>query len=166
MKPFTPSELLNAVLMALGQSIEPVTPFVTAARDASAKRLHVLVAEDNPVNQKVIRAMLARLGYEVELVSDGDAAVKAALSETYAAIFMDCQMPETDGFEATIRLRQQLPTHVPIIALTASVLDADRKRCREVGMDDFLAKPIERNELAAVLARWLPASADTHAESA
>ena len=159
-RPVRPAQLYEALLEAASatpsrprlqsESLEPCR-----APDTS-KPTRLLVAEDNPVNQKVIRSHLTKLGYEVDLVGDGDAAVRAALSDSYAALFMDCQMPDTDGFEATIRLRQQLPTHPPIIALTASVLDSDRERCRQVGMDDFLAKPIDRAALAEILARWLP----------
>ena len=170
-RPVRPAQLSEALMLATATT-GPTPPQLhhsqlpSMAVAAPGQRVRLLVAEDNPVNQKVIRAMLDRLGYDADLVSDGRAAVEAALRQPYTAILMDCQMPETDGFEATVRLREQLKTHVPIIALTASVLDSDREHCRAVGMDDFLAKPIERHALAAALARWAPASPGREAQSA
>jgi PAS domain S-box-containing protein len=167
--PVRPLQLYEALVEAIAEA--PTRRWPQPGRlplppPLPAHRTRLLVAEDNPVNQKVIRAMLDRLGYDVDLVADGSAAIEAALRDQYAAILMDCQMPGTDGFEATACLRQQLTDHLPIIALTASVLEADRERCRAAGMDDFLPKPIDRHALAAVLSQWLPDSTEPRAESA
>jgi signal transduction histidine kinase/CheY-like chemotaxis protein len=113
----------------------------------------VLVAEDNAVNQKVIRLILQRLGYRADFVASGLEAVNAARTVPYSTIFMDCQMPEMDGYEATrqIRAMEGSGRHARIIALTANALAGDRQRCLECGMDDYLAKPIRFDDIAAVL---------------
>ena len=123
----------------------------------------ILVAEDNPVNRRIIEAMLAKLGASVVAVADGDAAVAAwdaarMTSEPFDLILMDYMMPGLDGLGATAEIRrreQETDGHVPIVALTASVQESDREQCLEAGMDDFLAKPIRQDMLAATLARWL-----------
>jgi PAS domain S-box-containing protein len=131
----------------------------------------LLVAEDNLVNQKVAQGQLASLGYRVDVVPDGVAAVEAARTGDYAAVLMDCQMPRMDGYQATQEIRRaEKPGHrVPIIAVTASALPADRERCLGVGMDDHLAKPVQLSLLAATLERWIapePTSTATPARPA
>ena len=121
--------------------------------------VHVLVAEDNVVNQKVARLMLERAGCRVDIVDDGEQAVAAAQRTAYDVVLMDCQMPVMDGFEAT-RLIRGLPGPVSstvIVALTANALAGDRERCLSVGMDDYLAKPVRREALQEVLSRWASA---------
>ena len=123
----------------------------------------ILVAEDNPTNQLVVSRMLARLGYQVELASNGREALASAFHHAHQLILMDCQMPEMDGLEATaqIRLRerdQQLPPRV-IIALTANALPGDREKCLDAGMNDFLSKPIGLEQLRETLLRWQPEKA-------
>ena len=117
----------------------------------------ILLAEDNPVNRRVATAMLEHLGYDVDVATDGAAAVRAAASTQYQAILMDCQMPVHDGYEATSQIRHQqgVDTHTPIIAVTASAMKADRQRCLAAGMDDYLPKPLSLKALAAVLDRWV-----------
>jgi CheY-like chemotaxis protein len=115
----------------------------------------VLVAEDNPVNQRVVVGLLAKLGCEAIVVADGARAVASSQGGRFDVILMDCQMPELDGFEATRRIRAEQPGHVPIIALTAGALDGDRERCLVAGMDDYLAKPVRLEELAAALSKWV-----------
>lgn len=125
----------------------------------------VLLVEDNPVNQKVAANMIEKLGYRVNVAANGREAVDSLASIPYALVFMDCQMPEMDGFEATRVIRKQeeslqqvdgRPSHLPIVAMTANAMQEDRDRCLAVGMDDFLSKPVTSKSLAAVLDRWLP----------
>jgi PAS domain S-box-containing protein len=115
----------------------------------------VLVAEDHPVNQRVIEAMLARVGLTTELVETGRLAVERVDPERHVALLMDCQLPELDGYEATrqIRARETAGRRIPIIAMTANALSGDRERCLAAGMDDYLAKPFRTQELRAVLGR-------------
>ena len=115
---------------------------------------HALLVEDNAVNQLVARRMMTKLGFEVETASNGVEAVDAVHERTYDVILMDCQMPEMDGYEATRRIRADLDTDVPIVALTANAMERDRQRCLEVGMDGFVSKPVRVNDLARALAEY------------
>lgn len=120
--------------------------------------LRVLLAEDDPVNQMVVREMLVLIGCEVDVVGDGVAARKAAALGDHDIVFMDCHMPATDGFDATRHIRdderRRGAARVPIVALTADALVSDRERCLEAGMDDFMTKPVSRAQLAATIERW------------
>jgi CheY-like chemotaxis protein len=129
-----------------------------AAEVPSGARGRVLVAEDNPVNQIVSETLLVRRGIEVELVSDGLEAVARVDPERHDAIFMDCQMPNLDGYEATARIRATAPDgrHIPIVAMTAHAFAGDRERCLAAGMDDYLSKPLRSEDLDPVVERWLP----------
>jgi CheY-like chemotaxis protein len=124
-------------------------------------RPRILVAEDNPVNQRVAIRMLERLGLGADVAADGREAVQSFSRQPYAAILMDCQMPELDGFEATaaIRAREGTGHHTPIIAMTASAMRGDRERCLAAGMDDYVSKPVSIEGLRRVLERWLPLDA-------
>jgi two-component system sensor histidine kinase/response regulator len=116
----------------------------------------VLVAEDNEVNQQVAMLTLRRRGFTVDVVGDGEEAVAASARVAYDLIFMDCHMPRMDGFAATAAIRtRQDAAAAPIIAMTASSMPEDRERCRQAGMDDFVAKPVRPDDLDAVLRRWL-----------
>ena len=119
-------------------------------------RGRLLLADDNAINQKVAAAMLRRLGYDVDVAGDGAAAIAAVSDRRYVAVFMDCHMPVMDGYQATAEIRRAEGPgeHIPIIALTASAMPADREKCLAVGMDDHLAKPVTSQGLATVLARW------------
>lgn len=124
--------------------------------------LHVLVAEDDVIGQKLIGQFLAMLGCTVDVVGDGRRAIEAALSGRYDLIMMDCQMPVANGYQATreIRRRQRDPDpdhKVPIIALTAHAMDGDRETCLAAGMDDYLTKPIRITELRRILHKWTAA---------
>jgi len=116
----------------------------------------VLVVEDNPINQMVATAMLAKLGYKPEVVSDGRQAVAAVARTQYAVVLMDCQMPVMDGYEATqaIRAGEGGGARVPIIAMTANALAEDRERCVASGMDDHLSKPVTQASLERALSLW------------
>ena len=119
----------------------------------------VLVVEDDPVNQRVIRLLLERLGLEIQLAENGKTGVEFAVNASWDLIFMDCQMPVLDGISATRRIREYETkhglSHVPIIALTANAKDSDQRICKASGMNGFLAKPVRRSELSAVLKTWL-----------
>ncbi len=123
----------------------------------------VLVAEDNPIGQLVAGRFLASLGCQVEIVSNGMDAVKAAARAPFDVILMDCQMPILDGYEATRRIRaaEGPDQHVPIIAITGQVIESSQRACLEAGMDDYLTKPLLEEVLRAVLENWVgPAQAE------
>ena len=116
---------------------------------------HILLAEDNPVNQEVALSMLELLDCRVDVAATGREAVEAVGRVQYDLILMDCQMPDLDGFEATQTIRASTQRTIPIIALTANALQGDRERCLEAGMDDYLSKPFNQARLQDVLRRWL-----------
>jgi CheY-like chemotaxis protein len=119
--------------------------------------VHVLLVEDNPINQKLAGTLLGRLGFTYELAENGREAINAAEAKAYSLILMDMQMPEIDGLEATRRIRAGNGPNANtwIIALTANAMQSDQEACREAGMDDFLSKPFSREALATVIDRGL-----------
>jgi two-component system, sensor histidine kinase and response regulator len=121
----------------------------------------VLVVEDNIVNQKVTVGMLDRFGLRADVAGNGVEAVEMVNAFPYELIFMDCQMPEMDGYAATQQIRRQKDSmsHVVIIAMTAEVLADVRDQCLKAGMDDYIAKPVDPAELSKKLQRWFPAKA-------
>ncbi len=160
-KPFTPSELLDAVLLALGPSLEttarPAAPADPGA-EISSRRRHVLVAEDNPVNQRVIVRLLEKMGHIPIVAHNGQEAVAAYESRPFDVALMDVQMPVMDGLAATMAIRESEARHparrrLPIMALTAYAMRGDRERCLAAGMDDYLTKPIKPEDLSAALDR-------------
>jgi CheY-like chemotaxis protein len=150
---------------APGAAVPAVEP---GAADGEGPR--VLLAEDNPFNQKVATAMLKLLGCRVDVAATGVEAVSMARDVAYDLVLMDCQMPVMDGYEATRRIRE-LPAPagaVTIIAMTANALSGDRKACFTAGMDDFLSKPITKAMLGDMMRKWeivakLPEPAETPA---
>jgi signal transduction histidine kinase/CheY-like chemotaxis protein len=133
----------------------PVEPDQGSAPvDSESTRLPVLVVEDNPLNSKVLEKILERSGYECELTENGEEAVQALTQSSYCCVLMDCQMPVMDGYEATRRIRQReadTGEHIPIIAVTANALAEDRDLCLQAGMDDYLKKPVRKQELVVAL---------------
>jgi CheY-like chemotaxis protein len=118
----------------------------------------VLVAEDNPVNQRLTHKMLKKLGCAVVTVANGRDAVRRAAAEVFDVVLMDCQMPEMGGYEATAAIRALAHCRsLPIIALTAHAMQGDRERCLRAGMNDYMTKPVRLETLTQVLSRWLPA---------
>jgi CheY-like chemotaxis protein len=138
---------------------QPMVTQQSLRTQAIQRRHRVLLAEDNIVNQKVALRMLEKLGCAVDVASDGGAAVKAWEESEYDAIFMDCQMPVLDGYEATRAIRAaELKSgrkRTPVIALTAHAMKGADEQCYAAGMDDYLTKPIERAQLIACIERWL-----------
>jgi two-component system, sensor histidine kinase and response regulator len=130
---------------------------VLAERDKLQKKLRVLLVEDNPVNQKVAARMAESCGCRVTVAGNGMQALNCLEREPYDLVLMDCQMPEKDGFQTTLEIRERekaTGAHVPVIALTAHAMVGDQERCRGAGMDDYLCKPVKKDELMVMLARY------------
>jgi PAS domain S-box-containing protein len=170
LKPVTHRDLTDCLSMVLGTQAEgwrtSTQPIVTrqALRSQRMRETqHILLAEDNPVNQKVACRILEKLDYRVDVAADGQAAFTAWQSGRYHLILMDCQMPIMDGYETTRKIREQETggKHIPIIALTAHAMKGADNECRAAGMDDYLSKPIDREQLRQALGRWLSDSGDT-----
>ena len=126
----------------------------------SQKRLDVLVVEDNIINQKVAAHMLQKFGNSVVLANNGLEALQVLKKKKFDLILMDVQMPKMDGLEATKRIRKEEKTgqHIPIFALTAHAMQGDKESCLEVGMDDYLSKPLKAEELFDAIERIFPPS--------
>jgi CheY-like chemotaxis protein/HPt (histidine-containing phosphotransfer) domain-containing protein len=156
-KPVRQAELLEAVLTALGkQAAHRDAP--PAPIPAAGPALRILVAEDNAVNQVVIRELLGSLGHTVAVVENGRQAVQAAFIEHFDVILMDVQMPEMDGYEATTEIRRQEQTaggHRPIVAMTANAMKGDDDRCLQAGMDGYVSKPIDVQRVCRAIAAAL-----------
>ena len=128
---------------------------------------HVLLVEDNPVNQMVAQGMLAELGCEVALADNGQQAVDLTATRSFDAVLMDCEMPVLDGFAATAAIQERERSHdrLPIIALTANAIAGDRERCLKAGMHDYISKPVTMESLHAALSKWLPTKASVGTSS-
>jgi CheY-like chemotaxis protein len=143
---------------ATNVKIEPLPPVPSALR--------LLVVEDNVVNQKVAGMQLRKLGYSAEFASNGRIALEALGRADYDLVFMDCQMPELDGYQTTRRIRENPRfTNLHIIAMTANALEGDREKCLAAGMNDYIAKPIRESDLLAAIERALKAKASQLAET-
>jgi signal transduction histidine kinase/CheY-like chemotaxis protein/HPt (histidine-containing phosphotransfer) domain-containing protein len=163
-KPLRQSHLFKCLELVLGRSeADDVSDAGIVTRhtvaETATKGFRILLAEDNVINQKVAQIMLNRLGYKADVVANGLEAVRALELINYDLVLMDCQMPELDGFEATEMIRSAdskvLDHTVPIVAMTAGIMESEREKCFESGMNGYLAKPVTQNELADVLAAML-----------
>jgi CheY-like chemotaxis protein len=164
-KPVKADELQIAILAALGGAIrEMIAPpkLQERAADSTQSRprsLRILLAEDNPVNQKVALYILQKAGHSTFAVGNGKLALEAIQREPFDVVLMDVQMPEMDGLEATAAIRASETNtgrHLPIIAMTAHAMKGDREWCVEAGMDDYIAKPVQRAVLLRILASAVP----------
>jgi CheY-like chemotaxis protein len=151
--------------MIAGKTIEKTPtesgPIVTkhSITDAQKRKVRILLADDNVVNQQVALKILSRLGYQADAVANGQEALEALARESYDLVLMDVQMPEMDGFEATAEIRNHksdvLDHNIPIIAMTAHAMKGDRERCLEAGMDDYASKPINPKVLSQKIEQWV-----------
>ena len=155
-RPLSRQVLLQALRRILGQGAAHATE--QHSEPQRSRQARVLLVEDNPVNQLVAKGMLGKLGCEVLLANHGGEALTLLETQTVDLILMDCNMPVMDGYETTRQIRQKSEfAELPIIALTANALSDERERCRAAGMDDYLAKPFRKDELAVLLDQWLSA---------
>ncbi len=161
-KPVTPSDLLDAIVKTLGESGgfhrgEASSDHWKVKTLETIKGAHVLLAEDNTINQLLAKDLLTQAGLQVTIAGNGQQAVELAGKIAFDAILMDIQMPEMDGYEATKVIRSDTSKRqLPIIAMTANAMTGDRERCLAAGMDDHVAKPIEPRHLFETLVKWIP----------
>jgi len=164
LKPVKQQMLFEATLAVLGREAEEIPTLITRHVLSEQRKfsLRILLAEDNPINQKLAVTVLQKAEYSVDTVDNGTDAVAKAKTNQYNAILMDVQMPGMDGFEATQQIRsweKDRGVHIPIIAMTAHAMQGDRERCLEAGMDDYVTKPIQPRVLFSALNRWIPSEA-------
>ena len=164
-KPIRPAQLLDALCRALSVQVQrekkpPAAP--TLDRDLARRLpLRLLLADDNPINQKVGLSVLHKLGYRADIANNGLEVLKALEQKAYDILFLDVQMPEMDGLEAARQICQRWPAEKRprIIAMTGNALMGDREKCLQAGMDDYISKPVRVGELQAALERWGPTKA-------
>ena len=164
-KPVKQSQLYDclATIFGIHKEAEKDRPTAIVRRHSLSedqkRRVRILLAEDNVINQKVAISILGKLGYSADAVANGQEAVKALEIIPYDIVLMDCQMPEMDGYEASGEIRNPeskvLNHNVPVIAMTASAMKGDREKCLEAGMDDYLSKPVKPQELIDTIEKWL-----------
>ncbi len=157
-KPISQTDIYNTLLEIINLPKENNVELITkhSLNENKFRNLRILLVEDNLINQKVAISMLTKMGCSVDVVSNGKEAVTAIELVTYDIIFMDCQMPIMDGYEAT-RIIRKIPSDVskiPIVAMTAGAMQSDKDKCFEAGMDDYLTKPIEKNLIERVLEKF------------
>jgi two-component system sensor histidine kinase/response regulator len=165
-KPIHPSKLYDCLVNSI-LNIQPLEKNILIPKNILAARkhnYHLLLAEDNIVNQRVALRMLNKLGYNVDIAGNGIGVLKAIKKNKYDVILMDCQMPEMDGYTATLEVRnleKENNEHMPIIAMTANAMKGDREKCLAAKMDDYLSKPLNFKELSEMLNKWLPIKDDS-----
>jgi CheY-like chemotaxis protein len=165
-KPIRPARLLERLVSVLGKTTgadgggpgrsgADVTEGATLGKSA-----RILIVEDNPLNRELATLQLKKLGYTAEAVDGARAGLEALAANAYDLILMDCEMPEMDGYQATVAIRQKegADHHTVIIAMTAHAMGGAREKCLAAGMDDYIAKPVSLERLSSVLARWLSAA--------
>lgn len=164
-KPVKQSYLYNTIAGLMGIPVPSLSLNSHGRKNTNEKEYRfttrVLVGEDYPANQLVIRQMLTTLGCQVDIVNNGIKVLDALSENSYDVIFMDCQMPQMDGYETSQQIRRKeattnIDSRIPIIALTANALDGDREKCLAAGMDDYLSKPFNRNQIHQILKTWSP----------
>jgi CheY-like chemotaxis protein/HPt (histidine-containing phosphotransfer) domain-containing protein len=163
--------IISVLGLSMGKEVETAPKLVTRHTIAEdyRKDVQILLAEDYPTNQQVALRHLNGAGYQVDLAEDGQQAVEACKRKQYDLILMDIQMPVMDGYKATREIRKlethhsttQPLNHLPIIAMTAHALKGDREKCLEAGMDDYIAKPLSRKKLLAMVDKWTKTIADS-----
>jgi len=155
-KPITQSDLLDVIMNLIGPvTYEPAQRKMLLLKE-KFKDIKILIAEDTKSNQFVAYELLTGVGFSVDIAETGKQALDAIQHKEYAAILMDIQMPEMDGFEATAQIREKLEGKpLPIIAMTANAMEGDREKCLESGMDDYISKPIDRTLLFSILMKWV-----------
>lgn len=156
--PISQSELYNCLLeLGCDSSATSVKPIKSNFPTFKAQ---VLIVEDNKINQVVAKGLLEKFGVEVDIADHGEHALEKLINKRYELIFMDCQMPVMDGYQATGHIRQLqeglTATAVPIVALSANAMKGDEENCLKAGMDDYIAKPVSPAALEQALRRWLP----------
>ena len=160
-KPVSPSTLFDSTMTVLGErQIEPLptkpTRIATDHRPERLRGARILLVEDNDINQLIARALLEDLGLVVDVADNGQIAVELAQKSPYDLVFMDMQMAVMDGITATREIRKlQRLKHLPIVAMTANAMERDRRKCLDAGMNDFLGKPLDQQDLLGILLRWI-----------
>ena len=160
-KPVTQKELRATIVKVLSGAPALGVPAVESKATRAERPLRILLAEDNVVNQKVAVSLLTRLGHQVTVAADGQAAVDAYRRHGFDLVLMDVQMPLLSGFDATRAIRQieqASRTHMPIVAMTARAMKGDRERCLEAGMDDYISKPVQAKQMMEIIWRTLASS--------
>jgi CheY-like chemotaxis protein len=158
------AELQETIRLVLGNGNDPARKLLvtrhTLEEHKNQRRLKILLAEDNLINQKMVVRILEKPGHNVKVVDNGQIALEMLAQEHFDLVFMDVQMPVMNGFEATGAIRtkeQRSGGHIPIIAMTAHALKQDRERCLQAGMDDYISKPINPQQVYHVLRHWIEA---------
>jgi CheY-like chemotaxis protein len=163
-KPVRQSHLHDCLQLVLGRAgtvdshqTDIVTKYTVV--ESASRGIRILLAEDNLINQKVAQSILKKLGYKSDVVMNGLEAVRALELIPYDLVLMDCLMPELDGYDATAMIRDAnsnvINRAVPIIAMTASAMTGDREKCLEAGMNDYLTKPVKKDELGEMIGKWI-----------
>ncbi len=164
-KPFRQGQLHGCLSLALGRqtknALENNDPLITrhTISETIKRKTRILVVDDNPTNQAVARVLLRKFGFASEFANNGEEAILAIQGSVFDLVFMDCQMPIMDGYEATRLIRSgaagEKNKTLPVIAMTAQAMKGDRQQCLDAGMDDYLAKPVKPTLLNDILDKWL-----------